>query len=69
MAAQAAQVVLAVCRARKVRVIFARAVALEAAFVYHVRGGAFEAKYLRFVPAALDVLLARTMATFTTLLG
>ena len=67
MTAEAAQVVLAVCRARKIRMILPGGVAFQAALIDRLRRCSLEAENLRFVPAALDVVLARTMAGFATL--
>ena len=67
MTAEAAQVVLAMCRARKVRVILPGGVAFQAALVNRLRRCSLEAKNLGFVSAAFDVVLSRTMAGFATL--
>ena len=67
MTAEAAQVILAMCRARKVRVILPGGVAFQAALVNRLRGCGLEAEDLRFVPTAFDVVLSRTMAGFATL--
>ncbi len=69
MTAEAAQVILAVGGARKVRVILPRSMTFQAALVHRLRRGALEAKDLRLVPATLDVVLARTMTSFASLLG
>lgn len=69
MTAQATQVVLAVCGTRKVCVILPRSMALQATFVYRLWGSALEAEDLGLVPTTLNVVLARTMATLTTLFG
>ena len=67
MTAQTTQIILAVGRARKVRMILPGGVAAQAPLVYRLRGCAFEAEDLRFVPTTFDVVLSRTMAGFATL--
>ena|ERR1700674_199006 len=69
MAAQTAQVILVMCRARKIRMILPRGMTFQTTLVYRFRGCSFEAEDLRCVPTALDVVLARTMTSFATLFG
>lgn len=68
MTAEAAQIILAMCGARKVRVVLPGGVAIQAALIYLFCRGRLKTEDLRFVSAALDVVLARPVARFTPLL-
>ena len=66
MATQAAQIIFAVCRARKVHMICARTVALQTP-LGNVLGSRFvEVEDLALVPTTVDVLGARTVTGFAT---
>ena len=69
MATQAAQVILAMCRARKVRVIFAGAVAFKASVVDFLRRGRLETKDLAGVPRVIDVVTSWAVAGLAALFG
>lgn len=69
MAAQAAQVILTVCRARKVRVIFAGAVAFEASVIDFPHRCLLETKDFAGIIWIIDVVTSRAMAGFAALLG
>ncbi len=69
MTAQAIQVVLAMCRARKVRVVFAGAVAFEASVIDFLRRCLLETKDLAGVTWIIDVVTSRAVAGFAALFG
>jgi NAD(P)-dependent dehydrogenase (short-subunit alcohol dehydrogenase family) len=69
MAAEAAEVILAMRRARKVRVILAGAVAHKAALIDGLRRCLLETKDLGGIPGIIDVVTPRSVAGFAALLG
>ena len=69
MTTQAAQVVFAVCRARKVRVILPGGMALQAPLIHLLRGGSLKAENRLGISRIIDMVACRTMAAFTALFG
>lgn len=68
MAGYATEIILAVGRAGKVGVVLPGSVAIQAALIYLFCGGRLKTEDLRFVATALDMVLARPVASFTPLL-
>jgi hypothetical protein len=68
MAAQAAQVIPAVSRAREVRMIFAGAMAFETSLIDFLRRCLLETKNLARITWIIDVVTRRAVAGFAALL-
>lgn len=67
MATQTAQIVFAMCGARKVRVIFTRAVAFEASLINFLGSRFLETEDLRRIPWIIHVIACRPVTCLTSL--
>lgn len=69
MAAETAQIILAVCRARKIRMILPGGVAFQAALIDFLRRCLFETKDLAGITWIIDVVTSWAVAGLAALLG